>query len=164
METALIKNERATVTIPSLIRSIRPWLCLAAWLAPCAPAAASATVTCDIDDKFITFEMQAIAGSSGPIAQVQVGAIAIKPAANVNPVSPQLTFDHTHIVQQWSLDSDMRLQIEIGDAKAKQNVNLVILARLNEKTEKYAGQYILKIAIAGKTKELKGRIKECEAG
>jgi hypothetical protein len=152
------------VTIPSQIRSPQPWLCLAAWLVMSAPAAASATVTCDIDDKFVTFAMQAIAGRTGPITQVQVGTITIKPAAKVNLVSPQLSFDHSHIVQQWSLDNDMRLQIEVGDATAKQNVNLVILARLNEKTEKYSGQYVLKIAILGKTKELKGRIKDCEAG
>ena len=137
---------------------------LAAWMTMSAPAAASATVTCNIDDKFVTFEMQAIAGRSGPITYVQGGTIRIKPAANVKLVSPQLSFDHSHIVQQWSLDSDMRLQIEIGDAAAKQNVNLVILARLDEKTEKYSGRYVLKILRDGKATELKGRIKDCEAG
>ncbi|MBI3705186.1 MAG: hypothetical protein HY244_15410 [Rhizobiales bacterium] len=160
----LTENARAAVTIPSPIYSSRPWLCLVAWLAMSAPAAASATVTCDIDDKLVTFAMQAITGRSGPITHVQGGTIEIKPAANVKLVPPQLTFDRTHIVQQWLLDRDLRLQIEIDNAEAKQSINLVILARLNRKTEKYAGQYVLKIAIAGKTKELKGRIKDCEAG
>ena len=137
---------------------------LAAWITMTAPAAASATVTCDIDDKFVTFKMLAIAGRSGPITYVHGGTIELKPAAIVKLVSPQLTFDHTHIVQQWSLDSDMRLQIEVGDAEAKQNVNLVIFARLDAKTEKYSGRYILKLTRAGETKELKGRIKQCEAG
>lgn len=152
------------MTIPLLIFSPRPWLCFAAWLALCAPAAATATVTCDFDDKLVTFEMQAIAGRAGPIVQVQVGRIAIKPAAKVNLVSPQLNFDHSHIVQQWSLDGDMRLQIEVGNAEAKQNVDLVILARLDKKTEKYYGRYLLKILRDGKTTELKGRIKNCQAG
>ena len=142
----------------------RCWLGIVAWLAMSAPALASANVSCSIEDKFISFEMEAIFGRSGPITQVHVGTMRIKPAANVKLVSPQLSFDHSHIVQQWSLDSDMRLQIEIGDAAAKQNVNLVILARLDEKTEKYRGRYILKLTRAGETKELKGRIKECEAG
>ena len=137
---------------------------LAAWMTMSAPAAASATVTCDIDDKFVTFAMQAIAGRSGPINYVQGGTIDIKPAANVKLVPPQLTFDRTHIVQQWLLDSDMRLQIEIGNAEAKQSVNLVILARLDAKTEKYYGRYLLKIWRDGKATELKGRIKDCEAG
>ncbi|MBI3704958.1 MAG: hypothetical protein HY244_14190, partial [Rhizobiales bacterium] len=59
---------------------------------------------------------------------------------------------------------DMRLQIEIGNAEAKQSVNLVILARLDAKTEKYYGRYLLKIWRDGKATELKGRIKDCEAG
>jgi hypothetical protein len=137
---------------------------LAACLMPAAPALASANVSCLIDDNYLRFELEAIAGRAGPITHVQVGTIEIKPAAAVNLTSPRITFALTHIVQQWSLGGDMRLQIEIGDAAAKQNINLVILARLNEKTEKYAGQYVIKIAIAGKTKELNGRIKECEAG
>ena len=42
----------------------------------------------------------------------------------------------------------MRLQIEAGDDAAKEYVNLVILARLNEKTDKYGGRYVLKITYA----------------
>ena len=53
---------------------------------------------------------------------------------------------------------------KIGDAKAEQNVNLVIFARLDAKTEKYSGRYVLKILRAGKETKLSGRIKECEAG
>ena len=89
---------------------------------------------------------------------MQVGEIEIKAGKR------KFIFDLTHIVQQWSLGGDMRLQIEVGDAAAKQNVNLVILARLDAKTEKYYGRYLLKILRDGKTTELKGRIKECEAG
>ena len=58
----------------------------------------------------------------------------------------------------------MRLQIEVGDDAAKENVNLVILAQLDEKTEKYSGRYLLKVLRAGKATEVKGRIKQCEAG
>ena len=123
-----------------------------------APALASANVSCLIDDSYVRFELEAIAGRAGSITQVQVGEIEIKAGKR------KFIFDLTHIVQQWSLGGDMRLQIEVGDEAGKQNVNLVILARLNEKTDKYAGHYVLKIAIAGKTKELKDRIKECEAG
>ena len=159
-----MENARAKVTLPSHVRLARPWLCLAAWLAMSASAAASATVTCNIDDKFVTFQMQAIAGRSGPINYVQGGTLEFKPAAKVDLVSPQLTFDRTHIVQQWLLDSDMRLQIVIDDAETKQSVNLVILARLAAKTEKYFGRYLLKIWRDGKATELKGRIKDCEAG
>jgi hypothetical protein len=56
------------------------------------------------------------------------------------------------------------LQIEAGDDAAKEYVNLVILARLNKKTDKYSGRYVLKVISAGGTKELKGRIRQCVAG
>ena len=123
-----------------------------------APALASANVSCLIDDSYVRFELEAIAGRAGSITQVQVGEIEIKAGKR------KFIFDLTHIVQQWSLGGDMRLQIEIGDDAAKQNVNLVILARLDAKTEKYYGRYLLKILRDGKAMERKGRIKNCEAG
>ena len=58
----------------------------------------------------------------------------------------------------------LRLQIEAGDDAAKEYVNLVILARLNEKTDKYSGHYVLKVTYAGGTEELKRRIGQCVAG
>ncbi len=128
-----------------------------------APVLASANVDCSIDDANLTFEMEAIAGRSGPINQVNVGNILIKPAA-IKPALPPMTFDRTHIVQQWDLGDDLRLQIEVSDDAAKQTVNLVIIARLNQKTDKYSGRYVLKISRGGETRELKGRIKECVAG
>ena len=128
-----------------------------------AQAFASANVDCSIDDAFVKFEMEAIAGRSGPINQVNVGDIEIKPAA-MTLASPHITFDRTHIVQQWDFGGDLRLQIETGDESAKQNVNLIVIARLNGKTDKYSGRYVLRVSRDGKTKELKGRIKECVAG
>ena len=133
-------------------------LSLVACLMTAAPALASANVSCLIDDSYVRFELEAIAGRAGSITQVQVGEIEIKAGKR------KFIFDLTHIVQQWSLGGDMRLQIEIGDDEAKQNVNLVILARLDAKTEKYYGRYLLKILRDGKAMERKGRIKNCEAG
>ena len=136
---------------------------IAAWLLLTASAFASANVTCLIDDTNLNFELEAIAGRSGPINQVQVGSIAIKPAAAKLAV-PDITFDRSHIVQQWSLGGDFRLQVEVSDSTLQQNVNVVIFARLNTNTDKYAGRYVLKIWRDGKISEFKGRIKECEIG
>ena len=58
----------------------------------------------------------------------------------------------------------MQLQVETRDDAAKQDATLVIVARLNRKTDKFAGRYVLKVSRAGETKEFKGRIKECVAG
>jgi hypothetical protein len=140
----------------------RFWLCIAAWTALSAPALASANVGCEIDDKFINFSMEAIAGRSGPITQVNVGKISIKPAARLELAGPDISFDRSHIVQQWIAGDDLRLQIEVGGNL--QTINLIIVARLDAAKDKYFGNYVLTLARAGATKELKGRIKECEAG
>ncbi len=120
-------------------------------------------MSCLIDDAFLKFELEAIAGRSGPIVQVQVGAIEIKPAA-AKLKTPQITFDRPQIIQQWMLGKELRLQVEVTDEAANENVDLVILTQFNERQSKYFGRYVLKISSTGKTKELKGRIKECEAG
>jgi hypothetical protein len=129
-----------------------------------APAWATANVSCLIDDAYLRFELEAIAGRDGPITQVQVGKVQIKPAAAVKLLSSQITFDRSHIIQQWLLGDDMRLQVEVSDDTAKATIILVIVASLKEKQDKYFGHYVLKISRAGETKELKGRIKQCEAG
>jgi hypothetical protein len=136
---------------------------IAALLLTTASAFASANVDCSIDDRFIKFEMEAIAGRAGPINQVNVGTIEIKPAT-MTLTTPHIAFDRTHIVQQWVVGNELRLQVEAGDDAAKQNVNLVIVARLNTETDKYSGRYVLRVSHAGATKEIKGRIKECVAG
>jgi hypothetical protein len=136
--------------------------CIAAWMLTTASALASTNVSCRIDDAFLSFELEAIAGRAGPITQVQTGIISVKPAAAT--LTTRLTFDRGNIVQQWDYGGDMRLQIETGNDAAKEYVNLVILARLNGKTGKYSGRYMLKITYAGGAKELRGRIKECVAG
>jgi hypothetical protein len=128
-----------------------------------APALASANVSCLIDDAFLKFELEAIAGRAGPIVQVQVGSIEIKPAA-AKLQSPQITFDSPQIIQQWILGNEMRLQVEVTDEAAKENVDLAIFAQLNVRQSKYFGRYVLKISRPAGTKELNGRIKECEAG
>jgi hypothetical protein len=128
-----------------------------------AQALASANVDCSIDDANLKFEMEAIASRSGPIQHVQVGTIAIKPAAMTLAV-PNVTFERVNLLQQWIQDGDLRLQVEVSDDAAKQNVHLVILARLDSKTEKFFGRYVLRVSRDGKTKELRGRIKECVAG
>ena len=139
------------------------FLGIAALALTTAQALASANIDCSIDDANLKFEMEAIASRSGPIQQIQVGTIAIKPAAMTLAV-PTIAFDRTHLLQQWIQDGDLRLQIEVSDDAAKQNVHLVILARLDSKTEKFFGRYVLRVSRDGKTKELKGRIKECQAG
>jgi hypothetical protein len=67
-------------------------------------------------------------------------------------------------MQQWIYSGGLHLQIEVSDDKANQSVNLVIIARIDPKMEKYRGTYILRVTRDGKSNERKGRIKECVAG
>jgi hypothetical protein len=127
-------------------------------------AHASANVDCSIDDKFVKFEMEAIAGRNGPIVQVNVGTIAVKPAAGISPSAPELTFDVKQIVQQWLHRDDLKISIEIQDEKSGGLIALIIEARLNKKTEQFTGTYLLRVERGDATKALKGRIKECVAG
>jgi len=132
-------------------------------MAMSAPAFASANVSCRIDDANLEFVLEAIASRSGPITQVQIGKIEIKPTT-AKLKTPSFAFDRGNIVQQWDYDGDMRLQIEVGNDASKEYVNLVIVARLSEKTDKYSGRYVLKVTYAGGVENFKGRIKECVAG
>jgi hypothetical protein len=148
------------------LRSKQPaslFLGIASLVLMTASAFASANVDCSINDRYIAFEIEAIAGRAGPINQINVGNIEIKPAAMKLAV-PTMKVERANLLQQWIQDGDLRLQIEVDDEAAKQNVNLVILARLNSKTDKYSGRYVLKVSRDGATKEFKGRIKECVAG
>jgi hypothetical protein len=137
---------------------------LAAWLMSAAPALASANVSCSIDDRVMALEFEAIAGRTSPINQVHSGIITVKPAAGLKLGSPQVKFGFEQIVQQWMLDSEMRLQIEVNDDTARVSLNLVIVGSLNRRQEKYFGRYVLTVTQNGEPKAFKGRIKECIAG
>lgn len=160
-----MKNVSAALMASNIWQSRCGGLFLAATLTLSAASAfASANVDCTIDDKFIKLEMEAIAGRTGPINQVNVGSITLKPAIGIKLASPELTFDRTHISQQWFYQGDLKLDIETYDEKTHESVVLIIQAKHDKKTEKFAGTYILRIERDQASKEFKGRIKECVAG
>ncbi|HEY4140866.1 MAG TPA: hypothetical protein VGM57_05600 [Pseudolabrys sp.] len=128
-----------------------------------AEALASANVDCSIDDANLKFEMEAIAARAGPIQQIHVGTIEIRPTA-MSLAALSMTFNATNLMQQWIYAGGLHLQIEVSDDKVNQSVNLVIIARTDAKMEKYRGTYILRVTRDGKSNERKGRIKECVAG
>ena len=127
-----------------------------------APAFGSANVSCQIDDRVLAFELEAIAGRTSPINQVQSGSIAIKP--NLKLAKPKVEVKLENLVQQWMLGGDLRLQVEVYDEDARENINLVVDSRLDRKKEKYFGGYVLTVTRDGADKVFKGRIKSCEAG
>jgi hypothetical protein len=112
----------------------------------------------------VSFDLDAIAGRAGPITQVQTGKIKIKAAAGPKLQTAAIAFDSSHIIQQWDLGDELRLQVEVTDDATKQTINLVILSRHARSRDKYSGSYILKVTADGETKKFSGRIRQCEAG
>ena len=142
---------RATLTIGSAI---------AAWLVATPLAFASANIDCVIDDKNVKFVLEAIAGRTGPINQVNGGTLQVKPGKG-----PEVPVSMEHIAQQWIIDDDLRLQIKIEpDDPNGNSYDLRILARYDKKRDKYFGSYVLTMFGSGTEREFKGTIKSCLAG
>ena len=136
-------------------------LILTAWLLATPFAFASANVSCGIDDKNVKFYLEAIAGRSGPINQVNDASFLLKPA-KMKP----LKVDREHIAQQWIVGDDLRLQVVIESKDPNGNsFDLRIVAKSDKKREDtYVGDYVLTMIGSGAEREFKGKIKSCTIG
>jgi hypothetical protein len=142
------------------MRGSKILLAMTAWLLATPFAFASANVDCAIDDKNVKFELEAIAGRSGPINQVNGGSFILKPA-KMKP----LQIKREHIAQQWIVDDDLRLQVVIESEDPNGNsFDLRIVARLDKKRDTYSGNYVLTMIGSGAEREFKGKIKSCGIG
>ena len=80
-------------------------------------------------------------------------------------VGKSVAVNREHIVQQWILGDDLRLQLAIdGENDSDMSYELVIAARFSKKTESYAGGYVLRLIGSGAEREYKGAIKSCTIG
>ena len=142
------------------MHGVKILLAITAWLLATPFAFASANVSCGIDDKNVKFFLEAIAGRSGPINQVNDASFLLKPA-KMKP----LKVNREHIAQQWIVGDDLRLQVVIESEDPNGNsFDLRIVARLDKKREKYSGDYVLTMIGSGAEREFKGKIKSCTAG
>ena len=131
-----------------------------AWLATAPFAFASANVDCVIDDKNVKFLLEGIAGRSGPINQVNGGSLKLKAGKG-----PEIPVTMEHLVQQWIIDDDFRLQIKIeAEDPNGSSYDLRIIARYDKRRDKYFGSYVLTMFGSGAEREFKGSIKSCLAG
>jgi hypothetical protein len=132
---------------------------LAIMAALAGPASATATLTCDIKDANVTFELVATTGrGDGTIVGVVGGSLKVKGAKAELPVTQE------HIAQQWSYEKDRRIGIRIDQEGDSPNYHLAILARSVGDEGKYAGRYVLKVEGGGTTKTFKGKVTNCEEG
>jgi hypothetical protein len=71
--------------------------------------------------------------------------------------------EHEHIIQQWFLQRELRLAINLDNDNG--SLLLAITGQGNPNQEKYSGRYLLKLSFPdGSTRNLTGRIKGCNAG
>jgi hypothetical protein len=127
-----------------------------------APAAATGTLFCTIDDRNVSFELLGSTRSDyGTIVQVQKGSLKLKPGRYVKQAA---AFDvaEDNIILQWSFDRDLRFAVHVNDPDRHGSIFLAIIAARDERLEKYLGRYVLQFVGAHAPKVVKGRIKGCE--
>lgn len=150
---------RIAQVLSNLHRGRTALAALAVLAALASPAAASATLTCDIKDANVTFELVATTGrGDGTIVGVVGGSLKLKGAKAELPV----TFEH--IAQQWNFEKELRVGIRIEQEGDAPNYQLAILARGFGDEGKFAGRYVLKVEGDGKTKTFKGKVTNCQEG
>jgi polyisoprenoid-binding protein YceI len=150
---------RIADVLPGLCRGRTALAALAIMAALASPAAATATLTCDIKDANVTFDLMATTGrGDGTIVGIVGGSLKMKGAKDEVPVTFQ------HLAQQWSYEKDRRIGFRIEQEGDAPNFHLVIIARGVGDEGKYAGRYVLKVEGGGTTKTFKGKVTNCEEG
>lgn len=127
-------------------------------------AGATATLTCDIDDRNAEISLQGNMGRDVAAVQITAGAIKLKPVRGAGD-GIEFPVEGEHLIQQWAHGNELRLGIQTAEVKGM-SVYLAIIAQKTKSGDgdSYRGRYMLKVQGNQTTRELKGRIRGCEAG
>ena len=136
-------------------------------LAAAVPAGATASLTCEADDRNLSFELLGNIGSGdGGVIQLIGGEIKLKPVrgkfdAREFKVAPE------HISGQWSFGKELRISIS-PESVDEVSVFLAIIATRatsgGNDLDRYRGEYVLKVQGPKGEIVLRGRLKNCSAG
>ena len=135
-------------------------------LAAAGPAAATASLTCEADDRNLSFDLLGNIGSGdGDSIQLIEGRIKLRSVrgkfdAREFRISPK------HLSGQWSFGKELRIGIS-PESVDEVSVFLAIIARANggdSDLNRYRGEYVLKVQGPKGESVLKGRLKDCTAG
>jgi len=135
-------------------------------LAAAVPAGATASLTCEADDRNLSFDLLGNIGSGdGDRIQLIEGEIKLKSVrgkfdAREFKIAPK------HISGQWSFGKELRIGISPESAD-EVSVFLAIIARANSGDSglgRYRGEYVLKVQGPKGESVLRGRLKDCTAG
>jgi hypothetical protein len=135
-------------------------------LAAAVPAGATASLTCEADDRNLRFDLLGNIGSSdGDRIQLIEGEIKLKSVrgqfdAREFKIAPK------HLSGQWSFGKELRIGIS-PESVDEVSVFLAIIARANSGDSglsRYRGEYVLKVQGPKGESLLKGNLKDCTAG
>ena len=131
------------------------------------PAKATASLTCDADDRNMSFDLLANMGSGdGGSIQLIGGTIKLK-AVRGKFETTEFKIEPGHIAGQWSFGKELRIGIASDDVGGV-SVYLAIIAEQVKSgagdMDRYRGGYVLKVRGPKGETEIKGKIKSCDAG
>jgi len=135
-------------------------------IATAVPAGASASLTCEADDRNLSFDLLGNIGSGdGDRIQLIEGEIKLKSVRGKFDAR-EFKIAAKHLSGQWSFGKELRIGIS-PESVDEVSVFLAIIARANSgdgDLSRYSGEYVIKVQ--GRTGEnvLKGRLKNCTAG
>jgi hypothetical protein len=140
---------------------------LALFLGASAPAWATASLTCDGNDRNLSFEFLGNVGSGdGGSIQLIGGAIKLK-AIRGKFDATEFNIGPAHIAGHWSFGKELRIGIA-PDAVGDVSVFLVIIAEQAKSADgdmdRYRGSYVLKVRAPKGESKLKGKLKGCDVG
>jgi hypothetical protein len=135
------------------------------WLLSTVAASATATLTCDADDRQVAFSLQGNIGrDDAAVLQVTSGSITLKASRGRPEISVSL--ETSNLVQQWVFDRELRIGLQ-ATGPNDISVYLAVVAqrtKSGDEGDRYGGRYVLKVRDAKGAAEIKGRIAGCEAG
>jgi hypothetical protein len=135
-------------------------------IAAAVPAKATASLTCEANDRNLSFDLLANIGSGdGDRIQLIEGEIKLKSVRGKFDAR-EFRIAAKHLSGQWSFGKELRIGIS-PESVDEVSVFLAIIARANSGDgglSRYRGEYVIKVQ--GRTDEsvLKGRLKNCTAG
>jgi hypothetical protein len=119
-------------------------------------AAATASLTCNIDDAAIELGLLASLGSSpSSLIGIVRGTLTLKRAGEWPPVEIHLRDEN--LAQKWFDPPEMRLWMFVHGDKKRPEINLVIVTQRAAYGE-YGGHYRATVRTDGKTREHAGRV------
>ena len=142
-------------------------LAAAAALTAAVPAGATASLTCEADDRNLCFDLLGNIGSGeGGAIQLIGGEIKLK-SVRGRFDAREFKVASEHISGQWSFGKELRIGIS-PESVDEVSVFLAIIATRatsgGNDPNRYRGEYVLKVQRPKGESVLRGRLKNCSAG